>query len=408
MIRVRQFLCMLSAAVVVIAGCNATPPSATSPASGTPAAANSSAGVPTVGSQLTTTTITDPTLNNMVAGSITVPAGWKAQGILLTSPCTIGPSPVFRAYSPDGLTQMRFEPQVGWTWHPNLRNAGPPGCIALSGPMTASDFLNYYVTTIPGGVHVVGSMPVSAQFQQWASNLTATEDRATSGQPAAIRTSHHVDVGALRIQVINGSFVVEERLRGVTNCAVDSTPGPLMGGGCTGRIDILSAPVGKLDALVQLVDSNNLPNSVPDPQWQQAFLIQQQRKDQQMMAQLTALEKSETNMLYQQFQQIMATSRAEHQAFMQQQESQFHSAMNNANASMNAQTTAASDWVDYSLDQQTVAGPNGTAKVSSAYSQTWTNGTQWYQTNNPNSNPNGVLQGNWTQTTVVHGNGQPK
>jgi len=30
------------------------------------------------------------------------------------------------------------------------------------------------------------------------------------------------------------------------------------------------------------------------------------------------------------------------------------------------------------------------------YSQTWTNGTQWYQTNVPNSNPNGVLTGNWT------------
>jgi hypothetical protein len=93
---------------------------------------------------------------------------------------------------------------------------------------------------------------------------------------------------------------------------------------------------------------------------------------------------------------------------MQQQESQFESAMSNANASMNAQTTAASDWVDYALDQQTVAGPNGTAKVSSAYSQTWTNGSQWYQTIDPNSNPNGVLQGNWTLTTRVHGNGQPE
>ncbi|HUB19567.1 MAG TPA: hypothetical protein VL990_13085 [Acidobacteriaceae bacterium] len=39
--------------------------------------------------------------------------------------------------------------------------------------------------------------------------------------------------------------------------------------------------------------------------------------------------------------------------------------------------------------------PNGTAtKVSIAYSQTWTNGTQWYQSNDPNANPNGFLQGN--------------
>jgi len=74
---------------------------------------------------------------------------------------------------------------------------------------------------------------------------------------------------------------------------------------------------------------------------------------------------------------------------------------------MNAQTTAASDWVDYALDQQTVVGSGGPAKVSSSYSQTWSNGQgQWYQTNNPNANPNGVFSGTWTQDTKVHGNGQ--
>ena len=48
-------------------------------------------------------------------------------------------------------------------------------------------------------------------------------------------------------------------------------------------------------------------------------------------------------------------------------------------------------------------------KVSSAYSQTWSNGkNQWFQTNDPNANPNGVLPGNWTQDVKVHGNGQGK
>jgi FKBP-type peptidyl-prolyl cis-trans isomerase len=173
-------------------------------------------------------------------------------------------------------------------------------------------------------------------------------------------------------------------------------------------VDVLTAPQGRLDALVALVDSNNLPHGVNTPQWTQAALLRQQRQGAAAIAALTAQEKQESAMLDQQFQQIMQRSQQEHAAFMQQQESQFESAMNNANASMNAQSTAASDWVDYSLDQQTVAGPNGTAKVSSAYSQTWTNGTQWYQTNVPNSNPNGVLTGNWTLTTQVHGNGQPK
>ena len=55
-----------------------------------------------------------------------------------------------------------------------------------------------------------------------------------------------------------------------------------------------------------------------------------------------------------------------------------------------------------------VMNPDGsTTKVSAGYSETWTNGTQWYQTNIPNSNPNGVLAGNWSPTTKVHGNGTP-
>lgn len=129
-------------------------------------------------------------------------------------------------------------------------------------------------------------------------------------------------------------------------------------------------------------------------------------------------------MLKKQFDDFMATSQRNHEAFMAQQESSFrthqaqmaqqsssfHSSMNNANNAMNARSTAASDWVDYALDQQTVTGQGGTVKVSSAYGQTWSsttgNQTQWYQTNDPNANPNGVLPGNWTQDTKVHGNGQ--
>jgi len=254
---------------------------------------------------------------------------------------------------------------------------------------------------------------VPAAYSQWAQGLAAQKNQANSRAPAAMQTQNTADTAALRIEVVNGSFVVEERLRTVVECTMNNDRSTAMsnalyGGTCWARVDVLTAPVGRLDALVALVDGNNLPHGVNTPQWTQAALARQQKANAQALAALTAQEKAESAMLTQQFQQIMARSQAEHQAFMQQQESQFQSAMNNANASMNAQSTAASDWVDYSLDQQTVTGPNGAAKVSSEYSQTWTNGSQWYQTNNPNSNPNGVLKGNWTLTTKVHGNGQPE
>jgi hypothetical protein len=79
--------------------------------------------------------------------------------------------------------------------------------------------------------------------------------------------------------------------------------------------------------------------------------------------------------------------------------------------SMDARSTATSDWVDYALDQRTVMDPSTgqVSKVSSAYSYTWVDSTgkTSYQTNDPNANPNGVLQGSWTKQQVVHGDGTP-
>lgn len=301
--------------------------------------------------------------------------------------------------------QYRTEPVIGWQWNPAGKQYNS-GCAKISGVMPAANFLQYYLGTMQGGVHVVGTMPVPAAYSQWAQGLAAQSNQMNARVVQALRANHTADTAALRIEVVNGSFVVEERLRTVVECADNQNPGPMQGGTCWARVDVLTAPAGKLDALVQVVDNENLPHGVNTPQWMQAALARQQRQGQQMLNALTAQEKAESQMLYNQFQQIMARSQAEHQQFMQQQESSFESAMNNANASMNAQSTATSDWVDYALDQQTVAGPGGTAKVSSQYSQTWSNGSQWYQTNDPNSNPNGVLQGNWTLTTKVHGNGQ--
>jgi hypothetical protein len=407
-----------AAIAVLTAGCSSNSNGASAASSGpvgtpgAPAASGKAGGATYVSSaplstQTTAATITDPSLNNIVAATLTIPAGWKMQGIEMMSPCTFIPWPVFRAYSQDGLMQYRIEPVIGWQWNPSGKQYNS-GCANISGVMSAANFLQFYLGTMQGGVHVVGPMAVPAAYSQWAQGLAAQSNQMNARVVQALRANHTADTAALRIEVVNGSFVVEERLRTVVECADNQNPGAMAGGTCWARVDVLTAPEGKLDALVQVVDSENLPKGVNTQQWMQAALARQQRQGQQAMAALTAQEKAESQMLYNQFQQIMARSAAEHQQFMQQQESSFESAMNNANASMNAQSTAASDWVDYALDQQTVSGPNGTAKVSSAYSQTWTNGGQWYQTNDPNSNPNGVLQGNWTLTTKVHGNGQPE
>lgn len=406
----RSAAASLVLSLALFAGCKSSSSSAAAQSGGGPVSAKApvetQSSIPT---STMTATINDPSFNNMPAETLTIPAGWKLDGIMLGTPCNAVPWPVFRAYASDGITEMRAQPVLGWRWNANPKAVvNTNGCLPLTGQMNAAQFLQYYLGTIQGGVHVVGTMPISARFQQIAQNYADQMNAGNARLQPALQANNTADTAAIRIQTVNGSFVIEQRIRVQMECATGSTPMDQGAGKCFARVDTLRAPLGKLDALVALVDDNALPKATAIPQWAQAYMQRQQQQARQMMAALTRQEQQENNMLNQQFQQIMQKSAAEHAAFMQQQESSFQSAMNNANASMNAQSTAASDWVDYALDQQTVTGAGGTAKVSSAYSQTWSNGQgQWYQTNDPNSNPNGMLSGTWTQDTKVHGNGQP-
>ncbi len=371
---------------------------------------------------VTTTTITDPAYG-VKAFDVTIPAGWKFQGTVLPGPdCSNIPYPIFRAYSADGLTEMRVMPVMEWTFHPAIKGfKSPHGCLDYGKTLTAAEFLKHYEEMVArDGMHVVGPMAEGDTFKarvaKVANNMNHISPNITGS----------ADSAAVRVETTNGTFVIEQRFRVYVECRVSKqTSGPMSGGGCSAHVDVERAPKGKLDALCALVDAKDMVNPIYDHAWLQRVLQTNQQRNQQRMAQLTRQEQASSAMLKKQSDDFMATSQRNHEAFMQQQDSQyrthqaqmaqsassFHSAMNNANNAMNARSTSSSDWVDYALDQQTVTGQGGTVKVSSAYTQTWSstvgNQTTWYQTNDPNTNPNGVLPGNWTQDTKVHGNGQP-
>jgi hypothetical protein len=118
-------------------------------------------------------------------------------------------------------------------------------------------------------------------------------------------------------------------------------------------------------------------------------------------------------MLHNQYLSSSQTLRDEHEAGMQQLQSSTDSSMRNAQASQNARTTSASDMEDYSLNQQTVSGANGTYKTSSQYSNVWSSpvgpansdGRTFGSTDNT-VDPNGATDNTWTKDTKVHGNGQ--
>jgi hypothetical protein len=219
------------------------------------------------------------------------------------------------------------------------------------------------------------------------------------------------DAAALRIETVNGTFIIEQRLRAYVERRIATSGPDTNGGGCSAHVDVERAPKGKLDALCGLVDTHDLVRTPHEDAWLQRVQQMSMQRAREDQVRLTRQEQVSQAMLKKQFDDFMATSQRNHEAFMAQQESSFRSSMNSANAAMNARTTAASDWVDYALDQQTVVGQGGLAKVSSSYTHTWSstvgNQTQWFQTNDPNANPNGTLSGSWTEDTKIHGNGQP-
>jgi hypothetical protein len=339
----------------------------------------------------------------MEASQVAVPAGWKVQGQMAMGRCTNLPDASWDAVSPDGRSQFYVLPQFGWRWGNGAQYSH--GCIPLSGPLQAADFLQKFAAR-SGDLRILTAMPVADAFRHREENFTARINSNNSRLLPQLQARNSGDVAAVRAIDAKGD---EMRLRAWVQCQESSH-----GGSCFAKVDILSAPKGRLNALVDLVDSHNLVQDHPTQQWQAALMNRQQRTANQQMDALRRQAAANSQMLHQQYLDSSARLAAEHQAGMEQLQRSTNSSMNNAMNSMNAHSTAASDMQDYSLNQQTVSGANGTYKTSSAYSNVWSSPVgpalsdgRTFGSNDNTVDPNTATDNTWTKDTKVHGNGQP-
>ena len=382
-------------------------------------------------------TLTDPLLGGMKAAVVAVPAGWRAQGTVSRGTCGMfrgrrggQPVPLLRAVSPDGQMQYRMMPVLGWSWfnprysNPQLRQfmarQAPhqaPGCLPIFAPISAAQFVRLYAQHLRG-VSIVGAAPVPPALQAKVAAAVAAANERGRSLPLPLRIRITMDAASLRLKTDSGRY--DGLLTALVKCGIGNGNGNGSfgsGGNCSAVTRLLLSPVGKLGEVSRLVAS--LPPVQWDPRYTAALhsvtrrefaSIENAHRRQWNQIDRSAAQQDRARSIasHQAFMQQQASQQRQHDAFLSQMQSSTQSSMNNANAAMNARSTAASDWQDYALDQQTVRGSNGTQKVSSAYSNTWSNG--WggtAQTNDPNANPNGVVKGNWTRDQKVHGNGQP-
>jgi len=420
-------------AVAVFSVALAGPARAADGSSGAPAsggAAFLSNGAPQVPKGMRQEAIHDPATNRD-AYFVAIPADWRFQAAFIQGTgCSDAPFPVFRASSSDGLNQLERLPRFDWTFGtaPWLAKKTPPGCLPLREAMSGADFLKHLSAI--SEVEYLSEVPVAAD-KLAAQRKYIEQLNASSAQMAARFHNdpivHQGDIAQAKVRYRNGDVSMEAFL--FVNLACSHNPfrnfkkQTFSVDNCTATVRVVRAPQGKLDEVVKKLEP---AGAFESQQWAQARMELDNRRaqamakqtqdnfNQQMQLQNQQFQQSEALKLqqHQQFQQSQAMQQQQHEQFLSTMQRGTDMSMQRAQQNAAASHTAASDTVDYALGQQTVRDPNTgqVSKVSAAYNNTWVNdtGTHAYQTNNPNGNPNGYVQGNWTRQEQVHGDGTSK
>ncbi len=361
--------------------------------------------------------ITDPSMNNMNAIAVTIPEKWHFQGVLFQGGSLPSlPYFVFRASSPDGLSFVERQPQLCWVWGEGPRMpAKPPGCMLVKGPMSARELLKNLAATLK--LEYVADVPVPGDLS--ASEMKAAQASDKDYNFFIVKST--ADLARATVRYQNGTFLMKGLLHGEVVCReqdwrgrkaaaayMPDTP-PSTIHNCEAVVRYLAAPEAQYEAVKEMWDSPEMGGHILAP-WNQAMLRRIQQWGQMVRAQQGQMASAQMQWQQRQFEHDQAVRQRMHEQFMASMQRGTDLSMARAEASMNAQSRAASDWVDYALDQQTVLNPETgqLSKAPSAYTYTWVESTGHYsyQTNDPNANPNGSMQGIWTKRVVVHGNGE--
>ena len=275
--------------------------------------------------------------------------------------------------------------------------------------MSAKDFLKYVSANLK--VEYVGERPVDPAILAANAKGIATQNATSAKTMGAGVFSQTVDVAAAIVRYKNGTFPMEGLLQATVLCGHQkfgaTVPATTR---CSAAVRYTHGPEAQFKDVVALATDNTI-GAAAIPAWSNAWNAKQQRAGQQMVQAIAQQGAQQRAAQQQQFDQGQVMRQKEHDEFMATMRHGTDVSMQHAAQVANANHTGASDWVDYSLGQQTVRDPNTgqVSKVSASDSYTWVDasGKTAYQTNDPSANPNGTLQGTWTRQQVVHGDGSP-
>jgi len=303
--------------------------------------------------------IKDPTLNNMNAMPVVIPASWRFQGVMVPKgPCTNDISEVFRATSPDGHSFAEVMPRVGWKWgHLPGDSGSQDGCLPLNQPVSAQQFVKFMANVLHVGE--VADVPVPGE-----------------AGGSGVQTKVGIYTRAMgTVRFSNGSTKMKGLISVNLYCTHPAPAGKMgaqnwAGGGqsgaeqapaagrCTAVVQYLTAPENQFEAVKQLWSTPGLGRQKElDPWvalWSQRYAHQVQVETQKFI--------DESNdafaMRQQAYKDQAAVQQKEHEEFLDTMQRGTDNSIANTQRAMNARSTAASDWVDYSLDRKTILDTN--------------------------------------------------
>jgi len=272
-------------------------------------------------------------------------------------------------------------------------------------------------------VEYVADDPVPAEVQAKAQKVLDDSALPFAARYAAMHArppKQTVQLAAAIVRYKNGTFQMKGRLGTSVTCSemfIQGYRSMLRGvpdqpswtsDQCRATVEYMAAPENQYDALIKQWDRPEM-QVTGSLAWNQAVMNRQNQMAAMRDQRMNEVAAAQRQASAQQFAHDQGVRQQMHEQFLTTLQRGTDMSMARAAQVANTNHTIASDWVDYSLDRQTVLDPNTgqLSKVSSSASYTWidSSGHTSYQTNDVNADPNGTLQGTWTRQQVVHGDG---
>lgn len=340
--------------------------------------------------QIVTTKITyiaDPMLS-MNAVAVKVPARWQFKGRFSKGDtCATIPEAIYKATSPDGVTSVSQEPNVAWKWGtgPAFSSIDTKDCLPFHGPMTAESFLKHYVATMTW-MRYVGSEPVPATVLADERNERAAgmervakreqqdlaADRAHGVAPPNFNFHAKQTFEDARAIVTSrkGALAMRGRLDVRISCLESETPGqpelapdrpprmitgaPSTVNSCQAAVMYLTAPDATFAEVSRTFDGALMGHPKYEASWVQAWMGAMHAQTLQAMEHVREWTQRDLAIHAREFARDQQTRQAMHDQFMTSFNQNFEKGQTNNNANIGARATAASDWVDFAGDLQTV------------------------------------------------------